>query len=325
MDEVVAGTQPPALPHNRVARMTTSERAFEWYLHDIHDLPLLSRDDEQGLVELIRAGRQAAQRLQTEPHLSMAERAALEQAVAAGEVARDDLIAAHLRLVVRIARHYTSRGVSLLDLIQEGNLALLQAAEHFDPGHGVRFATYAVWWIRHAIARAVTETGHPIRLPDDARLKVYRLHRARNDLLQQLEREPRDTDLAQATDLSIAEVRELSHYLQPVLSLDLPVTEEGDGELADAVPDPVAELQLSDALQSALAVELEHLLQHLTTEERQVLILRFGLHGRPLRSRQEVAALLSISTEQAQRLEARALRKLRDPELLRRLEEAMDR
>jgi RNA polymerase sigma factor (sigma-70 family) len=304
--------------------MTTREETFEFYLHDIHDLPLLTLEDEQQLVARLREGRQAAEQLATDPHIEPAERAALEQVVADGEAARDRLIAAHLRLVVRIARQYTGRGVSLLDLIQEGNLALLQAASHFDPAHGARFATYAAWWIRHAIARAVAEDGHPIRLPEDVRLKVYRLYKARTDLLQQLEREPRDTELAQATGLRLGEVRELSRYLEPVLSLEAPLSEEGDAELVDVVPDPVAELQLSRALQDALGKELAELLQRLTPVERQVLALRFGLDDQPLRSRHEVAEQLHMSSERVQRLEARALRKLRDPELLRQLQHAMD-
>ena len=302
----------------------STEQSFELYLHDLHDLPLLAREDEKQLIARLHTGRQAAQRLASEPELPPPERTALARAVAEGEQARDELVAAHLRLVVRIARQYTSRGVSLLDLIQEGNLALLQAAEHFDPAHDVRFATYASWWIRHAIAGAVAETRHPIRLPQDARRNVYRLYRARNDLLLQLEREPRDVELAQATGLSVDEVRDLSQYLSPVLSLDSPLGEDDANDLADIVPDPVAELQLSAALRDAVAEELEQLLQRLTPEEKEVLVLRFGLFGQPLRSRQDVGKVLGLTNERVQRLEARALRKLRDPELLRQLETAMD-
>jgi len=303
---------------------TTREQSFELYLHDLHDLPLLSREEEQSLLDQLAAGRRAAQRLVEEADLPSTERSRLERVVADGDSARDRLVTAHLRLVMRIARQYTSRGISLLDLIQEGNVALLQAAEHFDPEHGVRFATYAVWWIRHSIARAVAEIDRPIRLPDDVRVKVYRLYRVRNDLLQSLGREPRDDDLAQATGFERAEVRQLLPYLQPVLSLDAPIGEESDNELVDVVSDPVAELQLGSVLQGVLTGELETLLQHVTPEEREVLILRFGLHDQRLRSRHEVAAQLAMTSERVQRLEGRALRKLRDPELLRRLEDLMD-
>jgi RNA polymerase primary sigma factor len=161
-------------------------------------------------------------------------------------------------------------------------------------------------------------------LPQDARRNVYRLYRARNDLLQQLEREPRDVELAQATGLSVDEVRDLSQYLSPVLSLDSPLGEDDANDLVDIVPDPVAELQLSAALRDAVAEELERLLQRLTPEEKEVLVLRFGLLGQPLRSRQDVGKVLGLTNERVQRLEARALRKLRDPELLRQLETAMD-
>src|SRR3712207_6533314 len=127
---------------------SAGEQAFELYLHDISDLPLLEYADEPRLVAQLLDGRRAARQLWERPDVSDDERRRLEQTVAKGEHARDALVAAHLRLVVRIARQYTSRGVSLLDLIQEGNIGLLQAAEHFEPEHGVRFATYAVWWIR---------------------------------------------------------------------------------------------------------------------------------------------------------------------------------
>lgn len=307
------------LPGRKIFSM---EQSFELYLHDLHDLPLLAPDDEQQLVARLQAGRQAAQRL--EPCLASSERAVLTRVVADGEQARDQLVAAHLRLVVRIARQYTSRGVSLLDLIQEGNVALLQAAEHFDPAYEVRFATYATWWIRHAIAAAVSETGYPIRLPQNARRNVYRLYRARNDLLQRLEREPNEAELAEVTGLPVADVLLLSQYLQPVLSLNTPLGDEDTADLIDIVPDPVAELQLSAALQGAVAEELAHLLQSLTPDEKEVLAHRFGLYGQPLRSRQDVGKILGLSTDHVQHLEARALRKLRDPELVRQLEQAMD-
>lgn len=302
----------------------TIEEAFELYLHDIHDLPLLGQADEQRLVAQMLDGRQAAHRLREQLHLTDDDRKHLEQMIAAGQQARDALVAAHLRLVIRIARQYTSRGVSLLDLIQEGNLGLVQAAEHFDPQYGVRFATYAVWWIRHAVARAIAETGHLVRLPDEVRFKLYQLYHARNELMQRLGREPNEAELGQAVNLPAPEVRLLNQYLQPVLSLNTPLNEEREDEQVDVVPDPAAELQLSEALQHALTEELETLLQYLSEEERRVLALRFGLHGHPLRSRQDVADLLGVTSERVRQIEARALRKLRTPELLQRLQDYID-
>ena len=303
---------------------STVEQAFELYLHDIQDLPLLQLDDERRLFAQIREGRQAAERLHILTEVSADKHKELEAIVARAVQARETVIDAHLRLVVRIARQYTNRGVSLLDLIQEGNIGLIQAIDRFDPAHGVRFATYAVWWIRHAITRSVSELGHPVRLPDDVRAKVYHLYRIRNDLLQQLHREPQEQELAQAAALPVHEARELLRYLQPVLSLNMPLGDEPENELADLVPDPVAEQELSQAMQQALAEELTVLLQHLTVEERQVLILRFGLHGNPLRSRQDVGNLLGTTTERIHQLEGRALRKLRSPEFLERLREYID-
>lgn len=297
----------------------TVETAFEAYLHDIRDLPLLHPDDEQRLFEQIGAGKEAQARLHDDPELPHANHSHLKQLVIAGEQAREMVIAAHLRLVMRIARQYTSRGVALLDLIQEGNLGLLHAIDHFDPQVGVRFATYATWWIRHAISRAVAELGHPVHLPDDVRTKLYRLYRARMHLLQQLEREPQMAELAQAADIPQRELPELLHYLQPVLSLNAPVGEETETELADMVPDPEAESALSDALQHALATELERLLDQLPLDERRVLTLRFGLYNQAPHKRQDVARLLAMSTERVRQLEARALRRLRTPEFLDQL------
>jgi RNA polymerase primary sigma factor len=304
--------------------MLPDEQAFELYLHDLRDLQLLDPGEEQRLVAQLINGRKAFQYSQQAADLAEEERRKLEETITAGEQAREALIAAHLRLVVRIARQYTGRGISLLDLIQEGNLGLLQAAEHFDPRYDVRFATYAIWWIRHAIARAVAESGHLVRLPDQVRSKLYRIYRARNELLQQLGREPHPGEIAKAVGIPKNEVEDLIHYLSPVLSLNAPINEENDQEFADVVPDPVAELQLLGPLRHALAEELEALLQHLTYEERQVLTLRFGLHGQPLRSRQDVATMLSMATERVRQLEARALRKLRTPELLQRLQAYID-
>jgi RNA polymerase sigma factor (sigma-70 family) len=302
----------------------TKEQAFELYLHDIHDLPLLAPVDEQHLVARLVAGRDVQRQRASGSEVSVDERHRLEQIIADGQRAREALIAAHLRLVIRIARQYTGRGVSLLDLVQEGNVGLMQAVDHFDPQHGVRFATYAVWWVRHAIAHALVEARHPVHLPDDVRAKLYRLYHARNDLLQHLGREPDEHDLAQAAGISVREVRDLLQYHQPVVSLNQPLADDGDNELADVVPDPAAELQLGAAFQAALAEELEQLLRYLNAEEREVLRLRFGLHGKPLRTRQDVAKQLGIRTEHVRQLEARALRKLRSSELIERLRDYVD-
>lgn len=302
----------------------TREQAFEFYLHDIHDLPLLDLVDEQQLIAGLCAGKDAAKRLAADALPSMAEQQRLEQLVATGERAREKLIVAHLRLVVRVARQYTGRGISLLDLVQEGNIGLLQAVDHFDPSHGVRFATYAVWWVRHAIAHAVAESRHPLRLPEDVRAKLYRLYRARNELLHQYGRGPREHELGRATGLSLREVQELAQYERPMVSLNQPLMDDGENELADVVPDPVAELQLSAASQAALGTELEQILQTLSDEERNVLTVRYGLRSRLLHTRQDTAKQLGISTERVRQLEARALRKLRSSELVERLRDYID-
>ncbi len=301
-----------------------AETTFEAYLHAIRDLPLLEPAHEQQLFEQIRAGQEAGAQLQSDLPLSASARAHLEQLVARGTQARETVIAAHLRLVIRIARQYTSRGVALLDLIQEGNLGLLHAIDHFDPAVGVRFATYASWWVRHAVGRAVAELGHPVHLPDDVRAKLYRLYRARVNLQQQLAREPRAEELAAAAQIPERELPTLVHYLEPVLSLNAPVGDETDTELADLVPDPEAEVELCAPLQQVLATELERLLHTLPPEERNVLTLRFGLHRHEPHTRQDVAGLLGSTTERVRQLEARALRRLRAPELLDQLRSYVD-
>ncbi len=304
--------------------MYEREQAFELYLHDIHDLPLLDVEEEQRLLAQLLAGREAQIQLDSQAPVSISERPRLQRIVADSQQARERLIAAHLRLVTRIARQYTGRGVSLLDLIQEGNVGLMQAADHFDPQHAVRFATYAAWWIRHAIAHAVVDERHPVRLPDDVRAKLYRLYRVRNELQQQLGREPYEDELAQAAGFSVRDVRDLAPLRQPVLSLNQPLTDDDDNELTDAVPDPAAELQLASASRVALAEELEQLLGCLDDEERDVLTSRFGLHGRPLQTRQATAKQLGLGTERVRQLEARALRKLRSSELIDHLRDYVD-
>ncbi len=249
---------------------------FNAYLREIPARRALNADAERELIERIAAGRTARQRLH-DAALTDTERAGLHEAIATAEDARQRLIAEHLPLVVSLARPYAWRGVSLMDLVQEGNVGLLQAIEKFDPQRGVRLATYAAWWIRHAILRALADQGRPVRLPARLRRTLIRLRRAHAQLVQQLGREPTEREIAAQLGVGARQIAELLPLLQSPLSLDAPLDTEGETVLADLVADPdggdveklVVDALAQDYIRMALA--------ELAPRERQVLALRYGL------------------------------------------------
>jgi RNA polymerase primary sigma factor len=280
------------------------------YLREIRPQQRLSADEEQHLAAQLAAGRAARDRLRHDT-LSADEQAALQETIAVAEAARQRLVMTHLPLVVALARTYASRGVPLLDLIQEGNIGLLQAIEKFDPQRNVRLATYAAWWIRQAIQRALSDQGRPIRLPAATRALLVRLHRAHAQLAQQLGREPSAGELAAQLGVTRRQIEEVMPLLQEPLSLEAPVDEEGDTALEELVPDPkfgdveerVADRLAQDYIRMTLA--------ELTPEEQRVLTLRYGLDDGRFRSLNEVGALLGMRRDYVRKIEGRALRKLR--------------
>lgn len=293
------------------------------YLRELRSHHRLSPDEEQHLVAQLAAGRVARQQLR-DAALTPDKQAALSEAIALAEAARQRLVMTHLPLVVALARPYASRGVPLLDLIQEGNIGLLQAIEKFDPRRGARLSTYAAWWVRQAIWRALSDQGRPIRLPAATRALLVRIRRTHAQLVQQLGREPTTAELASQLGVAQRQVEEILPLLQEPLSLEAPVDADGVTTLEELVPDPragdVEELVADQLVQDYIRMTLGEL----TLEEQRVLTLRYGLEDGRFRALEDVGALLGLRRDQIRKIEGRALRKLRHPRLAGRLAKAGD-
>jgi RNA polymerase primary sigma factor len=279
------------------------------YLSEVGGHPLLDRDGEARLAEAVQAGIRARQQL-SQPDTVTAEcRRQLQRAAQAGQRAAAELAAANLRLVVSVARSYQHRGLDLADLIQEGNLGLMRAVERFDPGLGFRFSTYAMWWIRSAITRAIASFASTIRLPRHARDKAAALRAAEDRLRHRLGRSPNIEEIATESCIALGEAELLQRATQPVVSLSAPVGED-DTELGDllAGAESSPEEVVADAARSR---ELGQMLSLLTPAQAKVISLRYGLDGTEPATLAAAAAALGISRQRVRQVEARALARLR--------------
>jgi RNA polymerase primary sigma factor len=296
---------------------TLSSDYVRMYLKEIGRVALLTGEDEVALAKRIEAGMAAAARLREHAEgtiqLEQVEVVRLNRVRRDGDVAKDQLTRANLRLVVSIAKRYVGRGMLILDLIQEGNLGLMRAVEKFDHSKGFKFSTYATWWIRQAITRAIADQARTIRIPVHMVESINKVKRMQRQLVQELEREPTIDELATITDLSPARVREILRISQDPLSLDSPVGDEADSNLGDfiedddvdAPPDVVARQLLGEAVTEALA--------ELSEREQEVVRLRFGLDdGRP-RTLEEVGRQFGVTRERVRQIESKTLAKLRHP------------
>jgi RNA polymerase primary sigma factor len=252
--------------------------------------------------------------------LSAEDRAILEVTNRRGEAAQRRLVESNLRLVVSIARRYVGRGMALLDLIQEGNLGLMRAVERFDYRRGFRFSTYATWWIRQSIARAIADQGRNIRMPIHIVDLINKLTRAQRDMAQTLGREPTVEELAIELDLGVDRLTELTRIAQDTISLETPVGEEEESTLADFVEDLDADVPADAATFKVLQEHLALALEGLSDREREVLIMRFGLADGRMRTLEEVGDHFKVTRERIRQLETKALAKLRHPEKSRNLE-----
>jgi RNA polymerase primary sigma factor len=313
-DDALAAT---ALSNDELVHVSDPVRM---YLQEIGRYPLLTPQQEVELAMQTEAGVRAEEKLETVDLLPPEERLILERAVRQADRARKRLVEANLRLVVSIAKKYVGRGLSLLDLIQEGNLGLIRAVEKFDYRKGFKFSTYATWWIRQAVTRALADQARTIRVPVHMVETINKLARAQRTLMQELGRDPTIEEIAEELELEPEKVTELRRIAQDPVSLETPLGEEEDSTLADFVEDHDAEIPVEAAsfklLQSYLSLTLEGLNQR----EREVLIMRFGLADGKVRTLEEVGAHFNVTRERIRQIETKALAKLRQPARARKLE-----
>ncbi|MBM3659553.1 MAG: RNA polymerase sigma factor RpoD, partial [Actinobacteria bacterium] len=294
------------------------------YLKEIGKVPLLTAEQEVRLAQRLEAGVLAQGRLDEEADLSRETRASLQAVVTDGELAKRHLIEANLRLVVSIAKRYVNRGMALLDLVQEGNLGLMRAVEKFDYTKGFKFSTYATWWIRQAITRAIADQARTIRIPVhmvETMNKVLRVQRA---MLQELGREPTVDEVAEKVDMSPERVRDIQRIALEPLSLETPVGEEDDSFLGDFVADDTAISPDSAAEKERLKDEIETALLELNPREQQVMRLRFGLDDGQVRTLEEVGKEFGVTRERIRQIESKTLAKLRHPTRSQRLRDYLE-
>jgi RNA polymerase primary sigma factor len=293
--------------------------ALPLYLQEIGRVPLLTGPAEVELAMAIEAGILAVEQLADGSARTDAAREALEDAVDRGILARRRLVESNLRLVVSVARRYMNRGIPLGDLIQEGNIGLMRAVEKFDYRRGFKFSTYATWWIRQAVSRALADHSRTIRVPVHMVETINKYVRVSSALQQELGREPTTDEIAAVLELPAERVREIIRILPQPISLENPVGDEQDATLADFVVDENAVDMDEAASRAMLRVQVEAVLNTLSPRERRVVELRFGLEGDRLYTLSEIGAELGVTRERIRQIETKALRKLRHPSRSRRL------
>ena len=267
------------------------------YLKEMGKVPLLSADEEIEIAQRVEKG---------------------------DEKAKEKLAEANLRLVVSIAKRYVGRGMLFLDLIQEGNLGLIKAVEKFDYTKGYKFSTYATWWIRQAITRAIADQARTIRIPVHMVETIHKLSRVKRQLVQSLGRDPLPEEIAEAMDVSVERVREILKISQEPVSLETPIGEEEDSHLGDFIPDDDIPLPSDAAAATLLKEQLMQVLSTLTPREEKVLRLRFGIDDGRQRTLEEVGKEFNVTRERIRQIEAKALRKLRHPSRSRKLKDYLE-
>ena len=292
-------------------RQERDEDLVRLYLDEVGRYELLSKDDEARLGQLVQAGQEADAALVSGDALTAAQRRELKRVARAGEAAADTFAKANLRLVVSVASKYQWSGLPLLDLVQEGNLGLIHAVEKFDWRKGFKFSTYATWWIRQAIGRAIDNSGRTIRLPGHVGDQIRRVRRAQASLESRLGRLPTPDELAAECDMTPVMVVDLLRYDEEPVSLAGRVGEGEDTELGDLIADRDAVSPFDAVAETMLPEEIERLLGSLADSERKVLWLRYGLDRGEPRTLDEVGQALSLSGERIRKIERNALRKLR--------------
>ena len=289
--------EPDLIDDVDVLEGVSTEDPVRMYLKEIGNVPLLTSEEEVELAKLVEAGDEEAKRKLTE---------------------------ANLRLVVSIAKKYVGRGMPFLDLIQEGNMGLMKAVDKFDYKKGYKFSTYATWWIRQAITRGIADTGRTIRVPVHMVETINKTLRMTRQLLQELGREPTPEEIAAEMDIPVEKVREIQKVSQEPVSLETPIGEEEDSHLGDFIQDENVQVPAEAAAYTLLREQLDEVLETLTDRERQVLRLRFGLDDGRARTLEEVGREFHVTRERIRQIEAKALRKLRQPSRSRKLRDYLE-
>ena len=298
------------------------------YLKEIGKVPLLTGDQEVRLATAMSAGNAAKERLAQveagELTLTDEKLAQAKAELKAGEKAKKQLAEANLRLVVSIAKRYVGRGMLFLDLIQEGNLGLIKAVEKFDHTKGYKFSTYATWWIRQAITRAIADQARTIRIPVHMVETINKVIRVSRQLLQELGHDPSPEEIAEEMNMPVDKVREILKIAQEPVSLETPIGEEEDSHLGDFIPDEGASEPSEAASYTLLKEQLVSVLSTLTPREEKVLKLRFGLEDGRTRTLEEVGKEFNVTRERIRQIEAKALRKLRHPSRSKKLKDFLN-
>ena len=311
------------------------EDPVRMYLKEIGKVPLLSAEEEIDLAQKMEAGAVAKEKIailkKRQENASEEEEEEIEEEIKslqkdlnAGDEAKKRLAEANLRLVVSIAKRYVGRGMLFLDLIQEGNLGLIKAVEKFDYRKGYKFSTYATWWIRQAITRAIADQARTIRIPVHMVETINKLIRVSRQLLQELGREPSPEEIAAEMNMPVERVREILKISQEPVSLETPIGEEEDSHLGDFIQDDNVPVPADAAAFTLLKEQLEEVLGTLTEREQKVLTLRFGLEDGRARTLEEVGKEFNVTRERIRQIEAKALRKLRHPSRSRKLKDYLE-
>ena len=328
MEEIAEIEEEELVDPNTLVDSFNIDDPVRMYLKEIGKVPLLTADEEVTLATSMSEGNLAKERLaeieENNEEISVEEQAELETLVKQGENSKQKLAEANLRLVVSIAKRYVGRGMLFLDLIQEGNLGLIKAVEKFDYTKGYKFSTYATWWIRQAITRAIADQARTIRIPVHMVETINKVIRVSRQLLQELGHDPSAEEISEEMGMPVDKVREILKIAQEPVSLETPIGEEEDSHLGDFIPDEGASEPSEAASFTLLKEQLVDVLSTLTPREEKVLKLRFGIEDGRTRTLEEVGKEFNVTRERIRQIEAKALRKLRHPSRSKKLKDFLN-